>query len=511
MDKKHRYRLFAIIFGASFLIVLTVYLVIVFLSDIDSLNKVLQIGIIVLLSAFISLFFLFLMKFINHNVVLKTLEAKDLYVFGQRMDIYNRNLFETKVTSMRGKRKYRNQYQAIVRFTTAPESMVNFNSKRDESITFNLYVAQYLKDLFNKEPQKYVYAYDNSGYYVYIFGGNRFDVLNLLTEITNKMYEIIEKNNLHLYTSPFYGIDEPKKNQHIVECIENAIIARNASEKNYESVTFYQTSLRTVSKKDDSDMILKGLENNEFVVYYQPKFNLKQQKFISAEALIRWNSPEFGLLTPGQFLPKAEASGLTNELDKFVLTQVCKDIQDCIKRGRRVVPISLNFSLFEFFHMNFLDTITKTMEEYNVPPHLIEIEILERTSQSNPFLSISIIKKLKEKGIRVLMDDFGIGYSNISNLSKIPFDTIKIDQSYVKEIETDEKAKNIVKCLVDLGKLNGLEVIAEGVDTKGQVEILKEFGCDTIQGFYYSKPIKRTDFSKLLVSNEFEVKDKEDK
>lgn len=257
-------------------------------------------------------------------------------------------------------------------------------------------------------------------------------------------------------------------------------------------------------------MILKAIENEEFVVYYQPKFNLKEKKFVSAEALIRWNSPEYGLLNPGQFISKAEASGLSNELDKFVLVQVCKDLQDSIKRGRRVVPVSLNFSLFEFFHMNFITTIEETLEKYKIPANLIEIEILERTSQSNPFLAISIIKKLKEKGIRVLMDDFGIGYSNISYLSKIPFDTIKIDQSYIKDIEKDEKARNVIKCIIDLGKLNGLEVIAEGVDNEAQVKILEGFGCDTIQGFYYSKAIKRSEFSQLLISNPFEKNPKDE-
>ncbi len=506
MDKKNRYKLFAIIFGLSFLIVLTIYLVVLFIGDLSALNKVLQLVFIVCMSTFISLFFLFLMKFFNHLVLLKTLEAKDVYVFGKKLDLYNRNLFETRVTSLRAKRHNRNSYQAIIRFTTSHESMVNFNSKREDSLALNSNLAKYLKETFDKQPSNYVYAYDNSGYYLYVFGGTRLDVLNIVNNISDKIYQIVEENNLHLYTSPFFGIDEPKKNQYLVECIENAIIARNASEKNYETITIYQPSLRSVAKKDDSTMILKALENQEFVVYYQPKYNLKSKKFVSAEALIRWNSPEYGLLSPSQFIPKAEASGLSNELDKFVLVQVCKDLQDSIKRGRRVLPVSLNFSLFEFFHMNFINTIEETLEKYHIPPSLIEIEILERTSQSNPFLAISIIKKLKEKGIRVLMDDFGVGYSNISNLSKIPFDTIKIDQSYVKDIETDDKARNILKCLVDLGKLNGLEVIAEGVDNEEQVKILESFGCDTIQGFYYSKPIKRSDYSQLLIKNPFEVK-----
>ncbi len=504
MDKKQKYKILFIAFGSSFLIGLTVYLILLMTSKSSNPAKVYLSIFVVVLSILISLFFIFLIRFINQVVLMKNLSEQDAYVFGKKMDFYNRNLFETKVTSLRSKRKNKHAYQAIIRFTTAPKSMVLVNTRRQASITYNSLVAEHLRSLFSKQQKKYVYAYDNAGYYIYIFGGTRFDVIDLVAKLSDDLYEIVEKNNLHLFTSPFFGIEEPKENQSVVECIENAILARNASENNFESITFYQSSLRNVTKKDDLEMLLKGLENQEFVVYYQPKFNLKEERFTSAEALIRWNSPQHGFLLPYQFIPKAEASGLTHELDTFVFTQVCKDIQDNMKRGRRVVPVSLNFSLFEFFHMNFLEFITKTLDEYHIPPNLIEIEILERTSQSNPFLAVSIIKKLKAKGIRVLMDDFGIGYSNIANLGRIPFDTIKIDKSYIDDIENDEKARNIVKCLIDLGKLNHLEVIAEGVDNVHQVNILKSQGCDTIQGYYYSKPIPSQDFAKLLKENKFE-------
>lgn len=123
-------------------------------------------------------------------------------------------------------------------------------------------------------------------------------------------------------------------------------------------------------------------------------------------------------------------------------------------------------------------------------------------------MSVSIIKKLREIGVKVLMDDFGMGYSNIGNLFKIPFDTIKIDRSYVQNIVTDKKARQICQCMVDLGKINNLEVIAEGVDDEKQVEVLRNMGCDTIQGFYYSKPLERSAYEKFLVDNPFEKEER---
>ena len=169
-----------------------------------------------------------------------------------------------------------------------------------------------------------------------------------------------------------------------------------------------------------------------------------------------------------------------------------------------MIPISANFSLYEFFSHSFLDTIMDLLAKYQVPATLVEIEITESTSQVNQFLSISVIKKLKDKGIRVLMDDYGVGYSQIDNFKNIPFDGIKIDKSYTDELLTDEKVRSIIKFLVELGHVNDLEVIVEGVEKKEQVDLLRKMHVDTIQGFYYSKPLPLNEFETLLKENKFE-------
>lgn len=146
------------------------------------------------------------------------------------------------------------------------------------------------------------------------------------------------------------------------------------------------------------------------------------------------------------------------------------------------------------------------MNKYNIPPTLIEIEITEQTTNANNFIATSILKRIKDLGIRILMDDFGVGYSNIMNIRKTPIDVIKIDKSFIDEIVTDAKTRSIVKFLIELCKTNSLESIAEGVNDVKQVEILKKLKCDTIQGYYYSKPLCRNDFEKFLLSNNFEKK-----
>ena len=234
---------------------------------------------------------------------------------------------------------------------------------------------------------------------------------------------------------------------------------------------------------------------------------MASKRFISSEALIRWDSKKYGLLDPGKFIEKAENGGLIHELDMFVFKKVCEDLNETKRKGRRVIPVSVNFSLYEFYSPNFIDDLIAIIDENKINPSLVEIEVTESTSQSNPFVSISIMKKLKERGLKILMDDFGVGFSNFKNLKKMPIDTIKIDKSFIDEIVIDSKSREIVKFLISLCKVNGLEVVAEGVDNKEQVEILKKFRCDTIQGFFYSKPLNKNEYEKFLLSNDFEKKE----
>ncbi|MCF0108318.1 MAG: EAL domain-containing protein, partial [Bacilli bacterium] len=170
----------------------------------------------------------------------------------------------------------------------------------------------------------------------------------------------------------------------------------------------------------------------------------------------------------------------------------------------RMISVSVNFSMYEFYSPTFLEDVDRIIKASDINPSFIEIEITETTSQANPFLAISILKKLKEYGLKILMDDFGIGYSNLSTLSKVPFDTVKIDKTFIDGIISDLKTREIIRFLISLCKTNGMEVIAEGVDKQEQVEILKKLKCDTIQGYYYSEPLPREEFEQFLIDNPFE-------
>lgn len=437
------------------------------------------------------------------------LKKENRYTLGIETVFYNLDAFKNKVRKMRRHFGYQKKLQYMVVFTpTAIDISINaFGNK--EMVELNQKIVSFLDNLFENEKSIFVrrnniYAFNRGAFLLFTFVDKEQNVHELINKIQSELFRLINEEKMKIWIQPFYGIKrvDPHSDD-VVGAIEDALIARSASEANYESYTYYSESLRK-EVSTGLDDIAKALKNDEFVPYYQPKYSIKEKRFVSAEALARWKSPIYGILGPSKFIEKAEQAGLLSAIDIDIFEHVLKDLSDNIRRGRRVVPVSCNFSLYEFFSTNFLDTVVGMLKKYQVPAKYIEIEVTETTSQVNKFLSVSVIKKIKELGARVLMDDYGVGYSQIQSLNEIPFDGIKIDKSFADDIVDNEKARAIVKFLIELGHNNGMEVTIEGIETKEQVEILKRFKIDTIQGFYYSRPLSFANFNEFLKTNEFE-------
>ena len=486
------------------IIVLIVFTAINFFDD----KPVLEAGLIGVLVIVAGLLAAALFLFLNQYALLKTLQIENAYVLGQKSFFNNIYIFQKRVITASNLR--RRQKKHIIAFTIS-NLVVSQNFNRNmEIFSLNGHIVNYLNDLYkvvNARQGDFIFAYSRGTFLIYAFRQNEVSLKKIVEVLSAEIYDFASKECPHIWVQPFFGVAVVNKDETVAQQIEDATIARDYSERNFESLTFYQANFRRGVTSNDIEELEQALQNNEFVVYYQPKYNLDNKRFVSTEALIRWNSAKYGLLTPTKFLGKAETAGLIHEIDTFVLKKVCEDLNDLRRRGKRLLPVSVNFSLYEFYSANFLDTIVSILDEYKIPTSLIEIEITEATSQANTFLSISIVKKLKERGIRVLMDDFGVGFSNVGNLRKIPFDAIKIDKSFIDDIVEDVKSREIVRFLINLCKVNELEVIAEGVDNKDQLEILKKNKCDTIQGFFYSEPLSKIEYEKFLMNNPFEKKE----
>lgn len=250
----------------------------------------------------------------------------------------------------------------------------------------------------------------------------------------------------------------------------------------------------------------QALENNEFVLYYQPKYGIKgaEPALHGAEALIRWISPEYGFLSPGRFIPLFERDGNLEILDRHVLKLACRQIRQWLDDGYEAVPISVNVSRRNIVGGDdFLKYALAVLDEYSVPPHLIQLEILETDASVDSKLLIQFLQAFKSSGFSLAMDDFGSGYSSLGMFNSMPIDCLKLDKSFFDSWRPDmpERDSCLIKYMIKAAHDTGRTVVAEGIEEKFQVDLLRQYDCDMIQGYYFSKPLPAEEFASRLVKS----------
>ncbi|WKE67432.1 EAL domain-containing protein [Gallaecimonas kandeliae] len=237
-----------------------------------------------------------------------------------------------------------------------------------------------------------------------------------------------------------------------------------------------------------------ALLQSELVVYYQPKIELATGALIGAEALLRWRQPERGFISPAQFVPIAEDSGLIVPISRWVLHQACQQARAWQDAGLPLLTMAVNISAVEFRHKHFVDNIKAVLAETGLAPHSLELEITERVLMLDVASTLSILQTLKEMGVRLAIDDFGTGYSSLSYLKRFSVDALKIDQSFVRDISTDSNDAALVDAIINMGHSLNLRITAEGVETREQLDFLCRQGCDEGQGFYFAQAMAPEDF-----------------
>lgn len=252
-----------------------------------------------------------------------------------------------------------------------------------------------------------------------------------------------------------------------------------------------------VREKRMENMMEKALEQEEFVVYLQPKVSLNSGEIIGSEALVRWNNPREGMIPPNDFIPLFEKNDFIIKLDLYVFEKVCQTIKTWLDNGMPALPVSVNLSRNHLRYQHFLKEYKTIQDTYQIPSNLIEIELTETVVFENLDLLKNLIDEIHGYGFLCSMDDFGSGYSSLNVLKEIPVDILKLDKVFF-EYEDDKKAEYIIESVIDLAKHLGMETIAEGVETIAQVELLKALHCDIVQGYVFSKPLPIKDFEKLL-------------
>jgi len=273
-----------------------------------------------------------------------------------------------------------------------------------------------------------------------------------------------------------------------------------AKENGRQSYQFFKPSMnvRAVERQSIEGSLRRALERQEFALYYQPKVNLRTGRITGAEALIRWTHPIRGLVSPAQFIPVAEDCGLILPIGNWVLREACQQARAWLDAGLFLGTMAVNVSAMEFLDENFLKGLFAILKDTRLDPKLLEVELTESVLMKRAESAASVLKTLRENGVQLAIDDFGTGYSSLSYLRKFPVDSLKIDQSFVRQITSSPDETSIVAAVISMGRSLKLRVVAEGVETQEELSFLQAHRCDEAQGYFFSRPVPPQQFAKLL-------------
>lgn len=293
-----------------------------------------------------------------------------------------------------------------------------------------------------------------------------------------------------------YTVEDKEMEQRQME--DRAAMARKAAKNNVlTNIVFYREQFKDTlyNRKFIEENMQAAVMERQFLMYLQPKYSIAKNEIIGAEALVRWKHPERGMIFPDQFIPVIEENGFVRKVDYYIWEEACRFLKKCEEAGIRSCPVSVNVSRVHLRDDACIQVLSDLLKHYRVPKELLELEITE--SADNQQVSRKALQ-LKEEGFTLLMDDFGSGYSSLNILLETPFDVIKLDKKFMENMMVSDKGKLILEQVVTMADKLDLGLLAEGVETKEQTELLQSIGCDQVQGYYYAKPMPEEEFFALL-------------
>lgn len=316
-----------------------------------------------------------------------------------------------------------------------------------------------------------------------------------------KELEKCRPNQRLIFSAGCYTVSSKKDD--INTGISHAGLALNSGSVANDNVCWFTDTMleQQVWERRVEDDMQKAIDNHEFVVYLQPKYSTKKEELSAAEALVRWIHPEAGFIPPNKFIPIFENNGFITKLDDYMLTEVCKLQAKWQEEGKKLIPISVNVSRAHFTHEYLAEHICAIVNEYKIPHSCIELELTESAFFDDKQTLLGTVNKLKRMDFKISMDDFGAGYSSLNSLKELPLDIIKLDAEFFRGVDDINRANLIVSDTINLAKKLGMEIVAEGIETRDQVDFLAQQDCDLIQGYYFAKPLPINEFEERAYSN----------
>lgn len=307
------------------------------------------------------------------------------------------------------------------------------------------------------------------------------------------------KASIHLNTGIYEIVD---RKEEISSALDKANIARRSVKGNYSVPCAIYTKEMQERREGDEKIIPlfeKAVEERSILVYFQPKVSVSEHCVVGAEALTRLQNEDGSIIPPDVFIPVLESSGKILELDWYVMRFVFSKIRDWLDEGKKPQKISVNLSKIHFYYDTLVDDIIREFEKHQISPEYVEFEITESVFFEEADLIISKIERLREYGFKVSVDDFGAGYSSLNLIGILPVDIIKLDKRFVKNSLGNKKGKDIIKGLISILNEIDMDIVCEGIETKEEERIVYEFGCDSMQGYLYDRPIPVSDYEKKYI------------
>ena len=418
--------------------------------------------------------------------------------YDRMTNLYNKKAFCRDVAEVL--QKYSDTEFEIMRFNIARFKVINDLFGEETGDKLLRYVAQFLSSI-QLTPCVYARLYADNFLLCYPTVGN------LREHLIHSLQMLAVSFALDYRIDFYYGVYTVKdRNLSVTSMLDRAAMALFKASRNGLMVCgVYEEDMRAniVNEQVIVNNMNGSLEREEFIVYYQPKYDLSTETVVGAEALVRWSHPKLGFISPARFVPIFEQNGFIYQLDKFVWEKVCQQLRADIDEGRIVLPVSINVSRVDFYSPNLVQVFEDLTKKYRLDPRLLELELTESAYVENPQQIIEIIGELQARGFVILMDDFGSGYSSLNMLKDLPVNVLKIDLRFLADSQGVEngRADNILSSIVRMAKSLDLPVIAEGVENQKQVDFLRMIGCEYAQGYFFSEPVPCEDYRELIKSD----------
>jgi len=357
-------------------------------------------------------------------------------------------------------------------------------------------------------PNSMIIRYGGDEFVLISFLNERQELLSFASRLIESLSRPYAVHELHFNIGASIGISiYPDHGESLDMLLRASDIALYESKKIKNSAHIFASSMQEGFLKNVKieQELRKAINHNELSMAYQPQIDTHGCVY-GVEALVRWNSPTLGYVPPNHFIPLAEAAGLMPKIGRFIIETACNEMQELHRSLEHAFQVSINISVRQFMDPSFLEHLLKTVENTKVHRLSITLEVTENLFIEDIHYILPLLQQIREMGIQISMDDFGTGYSSLSMLRKLPIDELKIDKSFVDEIHENEASAKMVQNIIAIGKNFGMHILAEGVETKEQKDILTTFGCDRFQGFYFSKPLSKDVLFAFLKEKTFTCK-----